>query len=318
MEKLPDAIGFDGQVVIVTGAGGALGRAYALDIAARGGRIVANDLNAGNRQGGGAQDVVDEIMAAGGVASASTDDISTCAGGRALVEAALARFGRVDAVVHNAGILRPALYEDLTDERLDAVMGVHLLGAFNVTRPAWGPMKARRYGRIVLTSSSAIFGNEAGANYAAAKSGMLGLCAALYREGEAHGIRVNCVLPYARSRINEDNPIPGPDSARNRAALAAMGERLAPRSVAPLVSYLASGACAVSGEAFSALAGRFARVALVLSDGWISDPATVTAEQVAANLEGIRALDGAAVPASLTEEVEGVLRRLRARGLAPD
>lgn len=315
MKRLAEAIRFDEQVVIITGAAGALGRAYAIEIAARGGIVVANDLNAANRRGGTAQDVVDEIVANGGSARASADDISTWAGGQALVDGAVAQYGHVDAIIHNAGILRPTLFEDLTHEQLTSVIGVHMLGAFNIARPAWRLMKAQRYGRIVLTSSSAIFGNEAGANYAAAKSGMLGLSAALHREGLDFGIRVNCVLPYATSQINKDNPIPGRDSERNRRALAAMGERLAPQSVAPLVTYLASHACSVSGEAFSALAGRYARVALALSSGWIGDPADMTAEQVAENLDAIRDQDGAVAPDSLGDELDATLRRFRAEGL---
>ena len=175
-------------------------------------------------------------------------------------------------------------------------------------------MQRQKYGRVVFTSSSAAFGNEAGANYAAAKAGLLGLAAGLALEGRHCGIKVNCIMPFAVSAINKDNPIMGADSARNRAALEAMTARRDPSSIAPLTTYLASNQCAVSGQSFSALAGRYARVALVLGEGWIAERAA-TAEDIGAHLHELVNLDAAIAPESMNEEIEVTLERLREKRL---
>jgi NAD(P)-dependent dehydrogenase (short-subunit alcohol dehydrogenase family) len=305
------AIAFDGQVVIVTGAGQGLGRAYALDLGRRGARVVVNDLaGLDSPDASAAEAVVHEIEAAGGTAVASHDTVASPEGGKAIVDRALDSFGTVDAVIHNAGVWRHEYFEDMTADQLDPVLDVHLRGAFFVTQPAWSVMKAKGYGRIVLTSSSTgIFGRVRGTNYAAAKAGMLGLSRALSIEGAQYGIRSNCILPVAPFRNRGPVPTELTDQL-NSAGLAP--EEAGPELVAPMVVYLASAGCTVSGEAFSAGGGRFGRVFLAVADGWLG-PAdgSATAEDVAAHLAEIEDLSSYAMPPTSLDEL-GVIGRLRA------
>ena len=168
-------LGFDGKVAVITGAGGGLGRQHALLLASRGAFLVINDLG-GSVDGSGsdasaAQKVVDEIVAAGGEAVANHDSVSTPEGGEAIIKTAVDAYGRVDIVINNAGILRDKTFHNMTPDLVDAVIDVHLRGAFNVTRPAWILMREQKYGRIISTSSAAgIFGNFGQANYGAARS----------------------------------------------------------------------------------------------------------------------------------------------------
>jgi NAD(P)-dependent dehydrogenase (short-subunit alcohol dehydrogenase family) len=308
-------ISYQGQTVIVTGAGRGMGRAYAIDAARRGASVVVNDIGGVTEEKPWADAVVEEIVAAGGKAVSSAASVMTAEGGADLVGTALSAFGRVDAVINNAGFLRPAMFEDLTARQRDDVIDVHLMAAFYVTQPAWREMIRQGYGRVVFTSSSAAFGNLAGTNYSAAKAGLIGMAAGLAMEGAPHNICTNCIMPFAISDINKDNPIMGADSARNRAALDAMAPRRAPESVVPLVSYLASSACAVNGQIFSALAGRYARVALAIAEGWIGDPATTGAEDIAAHLGEITAMDKPFYPGVMFDEIANVLARLQTAGL---
>src|SRR5687768_5519579 len=189
---------FDGKVAIVTGAGGGLGRAHALELARRGALVVVNDLG-GSVDGTGssesaAQKVVDEIRAAGGEAIPNFDTVSTPEGGEAIVRAAVDAFGRVDILINNAGILRDKSFANLTADLVEPVLDVHLKGAFFVTRPAWVHMREQGYGRIVNTSSaSGIFGNFGQANYGAAKMGLIGLARVLAQEGAKYNIKVNAI-----------------------------------------------------------------------------------------------------------------------------
>src|SRR5438094_2476354 len=201
-------ITFDGQVVIVTGAGQGLGRAYAIELGRRGARVVVNDLaGLDSPEGSAAEAVARAIEAAGGTAVASHDTVATPEGGQPIVDKAVETFGTIDAVIHNAGVWRHKYYEDMTPDQLDPVLDVHLRGAFFVTQPAWPLMQAKGYGRIVLTSSSTgAFGRLAGTNYAAAKAAMLGLARALSLEGAEHGIKTNCILPVAPFRNR--GPVP--------------------------------------------------------------------------------------------------------------
>jgi NAD(P)-dependent dehydrogenase (short-subunit alcohol dehydrogenase family) len=190
MESM-SGISLEGDVVVITGAGGGLGRAHALEVARRGASVVVNDVGGpGEGEPSPADSVVAEVRAAGGEAVASTDSVATPDGGHAIIRTAIEHFGTVDAVVHNAGVWRHVPFAEMTPENLDPVLDVHLRGAFFVIQPAWSAMVAQGHGRIVLTSSGAgAFGREEGANYAAAKAGLLGLCRALAVEGEQHGIR---------------------------------------------------------------------------------------------------------------------------------
>ena len=293
------SITFNGQVVIVTGAGQGLGREYTLELARRGALVVVNDI-----AGSAAEAVVREIASAGGKAVASHDTVATPEGGKAIVDQARERFGTVDAVIHNAGVWRHKFYEEMTPDQLDPVLDVHLRGAFFVTQPAWSIMQAKGYGRIVLTSSSTgAFGRVAGTNYAAAKAAMLGLGRALALEGAQHGIKTNCILPVAPFH---KRPAPTLPTAMTE-QLNSMGlspKDAGPELVAPMVVYLASAACTVSGEAFSAGGGRFGRVFIGVADGWLGPlDSCATAEDIEAHLPEIEDLGSYEMPLTSLDEL---------------
>ena len=306
-------IRFDGQVVIVTGAGQGLGRAYALELARRGAMVVVNDVGRlDGSEGSSAEAVVREIETAGGKAVASQDSVATPEGGKAIVDRALGSFGTVDAVVHNAGVWRHKLFHEMTADQLDPVLDVHLRGAFFVTRPAWPIMQVKGYGRIVLTgSSTGAFGRLMGSNYAAAKAAMFGLGRALSLEGAEFGIRTNCILPV--SPFGRRGPVP----ARLTEQLNEAGLRpddAGPEHVTPLVVYLASAACTVSGEAFSAGGRRFGRVFIGVADGWLGPAHTsATAEDIEAHLSEIENLNRYQIPASSMDELRVIGRLLNGR-----
>lgn len=266
-------IEFDGQVAIVTGAGGGLGRSHALLLADRGAKVVVNDLG-GARDGTGtdtsmADQVVAEIEAAGGEAVANHDGVQTWEGGQAIVQTALDTFGRVDIVVNNAGILRDASFAKLTEEQLAAVVQVHLLGGFHVTRAAWGTMREQGYGRVICTTSgSGLYGNFGQSNYSAAKLGLVGLTRTLAIEGAKYGITANAIAPVAKSRMTED------------LMPAELLDRLEPEYVSPVVAYLASKSCTDTGRIFSVGGGYVARVALLEGSGATFD-AVPTPEEIA-------------------------------------
>ncbi len=293
-------LGFDGKVAIITGAGGGLGRAHALELARRGALVVVNDLG-GSVDGTGsgttaAQAVVDEITAAGGEAVPNYDSVATPEGGRAIVQTALDAWGRVDVIVNNAGILRDASFKNMDADKLNPVLDVHLRGAFNVTQPAWEGMRERGYGRIVCTSSGAgVFGNFGQTNYGAAKMGLVGLTRVLAVEGAKSNIKANAIAPVAKTRMTED--ILGP-----------VADRLLPEMVTPLVAFLAHEDCPVTGELYSVGGGRVARVFLGVTRG-IADPA-LTVEAVRDRFDEIRDEEGYEVPANLNEELMLALKSL--------
>ncbi|NTY60668.1 SDR family NAD(P)-dependent oxidoreductase [Mycolicibacterium sphagni] len=269
---------FDDRVAVVTGAGRGLGREYALLLAALGAKVVVNDpggaLTGDGADSGPAQQVVDEITAAGGEAIASTESVATAVGGQAIVGAATQRYGRIDILIHNAGNVRPAPLSEMAAEDFDAVLDVHLRGAFHVVRAAFPTMCQAGYGRIVLTSSiGGLYGNHAVANYAAAKAGIVGLSNVVALEGAEHGVRCNVIVPAAVTRMAE-----GIDTS----AYPPMGADL----VAPVVGWLAHESCSITGEVLTAIAGRVARVAVVESAGVYQPEWTV--DQVGARIEEIR------------------------------
>jgi len=253
-------IDYDGRVAIVTGAGGGLGRSHALLLASRGAKVVVNDLG-GSRDGSGggsemADAVVQEIIDAGGEAVANYDGVHTWEGGQAIVQTALERFGRVDVVINNAGILRDTSFAKLEEPQLDLVVKVHLYGAFHVARAAWNHLKEQGYGRIVnTTSGSGLYGNFGQSNYSAAKMGQVGLTRTLAIEGAKYGITANVIAPVAASRMTEDIMPPQ------------LLEKLEPEYVSPLVAYLASESCTESGKIYSVGGGYMARVAILEGEG---------------------------------------------------
>lgn len=276
---------FDGRVAVVTGAGRGLGREYALLLAARGARVVVNDvggsLTGDGSDAGPAAEVVAEIKAAGGTAVVSTDSVATVAGGRAIIGSALDNFGRVDIVVHNAGNVRRAPLAQMSYHDFDAVLDVHLRGAFHVVRESFPHMCAADYGRIVLTSSiGGLYGNHDVANYGVAKAGIIGLSNVAAIEGAAHNVKSNVIVPAAVTRMAE-----GIDTS----AYPPMGSDL----VAPAVGWLAHESCSVTGEMLVAIAGRIARAYIAETPGVYRPSWTI--EEVGAQIDSIRDTAGAVV-----------------------
>jgi NAD(P)-dependent dehydrogenase (short-subunit alcohol dehydrogenase family) len=299
-------LSFDGQVAVVTGAGRGLGRSYALELARRGAAVVVNDVATDEDGGPVAASAVAEICAAGGKATVSADDIASAGGGAAVVGRAMEEFGRIDVLIHNAGVLRPAMFGDLAAEQVAQVLDVHLVAAFELLRAAWPRFVAQGYGRVVLTSSSSTFGHPGNSNYAAAKAGLLGLTTTLAIEGADHDIKVNALLPSAPSLMGVDNPLIGPDTAQVYESLGRFGTRRSIESVTPMAVYLASRACGVTGAAYSALAGRYARVFTGVTSGWTSDDPEPSAEDVLAHIEQIDDRSTYTVPASMLDEIRSV------------
>jgi len=308
-------IDFDRQVAIVTGSGRALGRAYAMEIARRGGSVVVSDIgDLDHPEGSRADRVVAEIKAAGGKAVACTENVAASEGAQKTINCAIDNFGRLDVMIHNAGILRPNAIENLTDQEIMEVIAIHLLGAFYLARPAWRIMKQQGYGRIVFICSSATFGNTANSNYAAAKSGIIGLTTSLGLEADGTGIKVNAVLPMAESDIDRDNPIPNPEHAACRAVVDDMVGRRDPAWVSALINYLASKQCVVNGKILSAFSGRYARVFPGIGGGWVSAEMP-TAEQVGHHIDEIMRTGDAFAPESMLEEFQQLHGVLTEAGL---
>lgn len=289
-------ITFDQRVAIVTGAGGGLGRSYALELARRGARVVVNDLGGAIDGTGGdrrpADLVVGEIERAGGEAVANYDSVSTPEGGAAIVETAVGTFGTVDIVINNAGILRDRSFGNLTLAELEAVMDVHLLGAFYVSLPAFPIMKEKGYGRLVFTSSNAgIFGNFGQTNYGAAKAGLVGFSNVLAIEGAKYNIKSNVIAPVARTRLTEE-------------LLGPLTEYLDPDQVTPMVVYLCSENNRFTHEIFTAGGGRYGRIFVGTNPGWFSGRNVVpSVEEIRDNLDQIRDISDYQIPMSSTEEI---------------
>jgi NAD(P)-dependent dehydrogenase (short-subunit alcohol dehydrogenase family) len=279
---------FDNRVAIVTGAGGGLGRAYALDLARRGARVVVNDLG-GARDGTGsslsaAQSVVDEIAAAGGEAMANGASVTDAAAVEKMVKVVMERWGRIDILINNAGILRDKTFVKMTIEEFRQVLEVHLMGSVICTKAVWEIMREQAYGRILMTTSSTgLYGNFGQANYGAAKMGLVGLMKTLALEGAKYNVRVNTIAPVAATRMTEDLLPPE------------MLAKLGPETVAPAAVYLVSEE-APTNAIINAGGGGFERAHVTLTRGIHVAAEDMTAETVAARFGEISDRTGELVP----------------------
>jgi NAD(P)-dependent dehydrogenase (short-subunit alcohol dehydrogenase family) len=293
---------FEGRVAVVTGGGRGIGRAYALLLAHRGAGVVLNDLG-GSMEGVGADPepasaVAAEIVDAGGVAIADSNDVASAGGAQALVDAAVERFGRLDILINNAGVIRWAGFPDADADNLATHLAVHVGGSFNTTRAAWPHMVERGYGRIVVTTSSGLFGLPDNLSYATAKAAVIGLTRSLTTAGAAHGIKVNLIAPAAMTRMagqsgNEENA------------------QMSPDLVAPMVAFLAHESCPVSGEIYAAGAGRFARIFIASTEGYVHPGPKPTIEDVAQHWAVINDESGYYVPADLPAWSAAFMAHLR-------
>ena len=295
-------IRFDDRVAVITGAGGGLGRTYALELGRRGAKVVVNDLGgAMDGTGGGssmADQVVKEIEEAGGTAVSNYDSVATPEGGESIIQTALDQFGQVDIVVNNAGILRDKSFVKLSPDELEIVIDVHLKGAFYVSQPAFRVMKERGYGRFVHTSSAAgLFGNFGQSTSGAAKMGLVGLSNVLAVEGAKNNIFSNVIAPLAKTRLTED-------------LLGPMADRVEPDKVTPLVVYLCSEQCQETHSVYSVGGGRFARIFVGLGSGWTKKGDTPSAEEIAAHFEEIHEPGDFIIPSSIADEMKAVMQAL--------
>ena len=279
------------RVIVVTGAGGGLGREYALTLAREGASVVVNDLG-GSRDGTGAghsmaDQVVTEIKEAGGRAVANYDSVAESAGAENIIKTALDEFGKVDGVVSNAGILRDGTFHKMPFENWDSVLKVHLYGGYNVIRAAWPHFREQSFGRIVVaTSTSGLFGNFGQANYSAAKLGLVGLINTLAQEGAKYNIKANALAPIAATRMTED--ILPPE----------VFKKLTPEYVAPVVSYLCTEEVPDTASVFIVGGGKVQRAALFQNEG-VTFENVPTVDDVAAQWSKIDDLS-AAKPANFS------------------
>ena len=305
-------IDFNGQVVVVTGAGRGLGRLYALDLARRGASVVANDIGS-TMQGEGADagvadEVVAEIRSQGGVAVPSYDSVAGTEGAEAIVGRAVGEFGRLDAVVSNAGIFDTLPFDELPGENWRQMLDVHLNGSFYLSQSAYRFMKSHGGGRFVfITSSAGLFGQPNSAHYAAAKAGIVGLANVIAIDGAPYGILANTVLPFGYSRMVVETVGDRDELGDDIPFLRSID----PELVVPMVVFLASRACTFTHQNYSACAGRFARVFVGLGEGWIADPAMpVTAEAIEAHMDEVASIDPFIIPNSIFDEVTQVCSQL--------
>jgi NAD(P)-dependent dehydrogenase (short-subunit alcohol dehydrogenase family) len=269
---------FDGRVAVITGAGRGLGRAYALLLGSKGAQVVVNDLG-GTMQGEGADtgpatEVAGEIKALGGEAIACTDSVATPEGGQAIIDAALDHYGRIDILIHNAGNVRYGSLHEITQQDFEAVVDVHLMGAFHVVRAAFPRMRQAGYGRIVLTSSiGGLYGTHNVVNYGVSKAGMIGLNNIAAIEGAAHDVKCNIIAPGAVTRMAE-----GLDTSKY--------PPMGPELVAPVVGWLAHESCSITGEVLISMAGRVARALIAETEGVYFPQWSI--DQVAERIDAIR------------------------------
>jgi NAD(P)-dependent dehydrogenase (short-subunit alcohol dehydrogenase family) len=295
-------IGFEGRVAIVTGAGGGLGRAYALELARRGAKVVVNDLGAardGTGHSDAAANVVAEIEAAGGTAMANAASVSELDQVEAMVAAARERWGSVDILINNAGILRDKSFAKMAMADFRAVVDVHLIGSANCTKAVWETMRAQGYGRILMTASSTgLYGNFGQANYGAAKLGLAGFAKTLSLEGAKNNVRVNTIAPTAATRMTEDIFPPEMLSLFN------------PENVVPAALYLVSDD-APTNMIVGAGGGVVQAAYVTLTPGYALPEGRRTVEEVAAHWAEVISRDGEIVPQSGAEQAMLILKRLQ-------
>ena len=325
---------FDERVAVITGAGGGLGKQYALLLASRGARIVVNDTG-GSVTGDGsnveaAKVAAEEIRQRGGEAVADSHSVTSPAGGMAIIDTALRTWGRVDVVINNAGIVRDAPFQDMTPDRLEPLVDVHLKGAFYVTRPAWKVMREQRYGRILNTCSAAgILGAEGMSNYGAAKTGLIGFTRVLAAEGADQNIKVNAIAPIAYTRMlahSVDGATGGQavdgaghQAVENDASARVLDDlvdqylqKLDPALVAPVVAFLTHQDCPVSGEIYTVGAGHVARFFIGRTKGFYSPALSI--EDVRDHLQEIRDEAGYTVPAGPADEMGELFATIMSKG----
>lgn len=269
---------FDNRVAVITGAGRGLGREYALLLGALGAKVVVNDpgsaIGGDGDDAGPAEKVAENIRQLGGQAVANLNSVATFDGGRAIIDCALDHYGRVDILIHNAGNVRYGSLQDISDEDFKAVVDVHMMGAFNVVRPAFPKMVAQKYGRIVLTGSiGGLYGTHNVVNYGMSKAAMIGLNNVIATEGGEHGILSNIILPGAVTRMAD-----GLDTS--------MYPPMGPELVAPVVGWLAHETCSISGEMLISMAGRVARAFIAETEGVFKPEWSI--DDVAADIDAIR------------------------------
>ena len=288
---------FENRVAIVTGAGGGLGYEYAKYLALHGAKVVVNDLGGDplgmdqNIDSSYAVQAANRIKEAGGEAVADGNSVASPEGAAGIIKTAIDNFGRIDIIINNAGILRDKSFRNMTPEFYDPVIDVHLKGTTWVSQAAWEIMREQKYGRIVSTSSAAgIFGNFGQTNYGAAKMGIVGLNNVMAIEGAKYNIKCNILAPGAKTRMTADLMGPMADQFD-----------MDPGLVSPIVGYLAHESCAVSGEIYSAAAGRVGRIFIGATKGIFDKELTL--EKVRDNIDKIRDEEGYIVPKSATEEM---------------
>ena len=293
---------FDGRVAVVTGAGRGIGRAYAHLLGELGASVVVNDLG-GTTEGTGAdlapaESVAREITDAGGTAIADGSDVSTVSGGKAAIDAAVNQFGRVDILVNNAGNVIFGGLPDVDLDNIESHLAVHVKGSFNTTRAAWPHMLAQNYGRVVLTTSTGMFGLSDNLGYAIAKASMIGMANSMTISAGDSNIKINLIAPNAMTRMGA-KPSKGMDSLREQQP---PPQGMEPDLVAPMVAYLSHEECTVSSELYVAGAGRFARIFVGATQGYLTpDPTKASIDDVADNWAAINDEAGYYVPTSLMD-----------------
>lgn len=299
-----NSLRFDGQVAVVTGAGRGLGRAYGELLAQRGASVIINDIGVSatgqDPSSGPASEVVAAIIAGGGSAVVDTNDVSSVQGADALIRTALEHFGRVDIVINNAGIIDWAGIGEVDVDNIERHLAVHVMGSFNTVKAAWPTFVEQGYGRIVMTTSAGVFGLPKNLGYATAKGGVIGMTRSIATVAQRHGIAINCIAPAAVTRMGGS-----PDGTE-----AAAGDPMAPGLAAPLVAYLAHAECAANGEIFAAGAGRFSRIVLSSTEGYVHE-GTPSMEDIAEHWGEINAAEPHHVPIDLMDWSTNFTKHLR-------